>query len=108
MRPFLTLHDPSRAAAYYDAGLWTRDTFYSLLSEWADRRPTQPALRDGRQNLNWQQLKGRVDAMADDLAAQGLVAGDRVSLWMSNRLEAVVVFLACSREGYACNPSLTW
>jgi acyl-CoA synthetase len=106
MRPFLTLHDPSRAAAYYDAGLWTDDTFYSLLSEWAERRPTQPALRDGRQNLNWQQLKGRVDAMADDLASHGLVAGDRISLWMSNRLEAVVVFLACSREGYACNPSL--
>jgi acyl-CoA synthetase len=44
--------------------------------------------------------------MADELASQGLVAGDRISLWMSNRLEAVVVFLACSREGYACNPSL--
>ena len=40
------------------------------------------------------------------MAAAGLVAGDRVSLWLSNRAEAVIAFLACSRQGYACNPSL--
>lgn len=106
MRPFLTLHDPARAKVYYEAGLWTRDTFYSLLAEWADSRPDRPALRDGRATLSWRELKARVDAMADDLAAQGLVCGDRVSVWMSNRAEAIVAFLACSREGYACNPSL--
>jgi acyl-CoA synthetase len=27
-------------------------------------------------------------------------------MWTSNRLEAIVTFLACSREGFACNPSL--
>ena len=36
----------------------------------------------------------------------GLSGGDRVSIWMSNRVEAIVTFLACSREGFACNPSL--
>ena len=36
----------------------------------------------------------------------GLKRGQRVSVWLPNRVEAVVVFLACSRNGYVCNPSL--
>ncbi len=40
------------------------------------------------------------------MRALGLIAGDRVSIWLSNRAEAVITFLACSREGFACNPSL--
>ena len=106
MRPFLTLHDPARASAYYEAGLWTRDTFYSLLAGEASRQPERLALRDGRRSLTWVELQACVDAMADDLILQGLIAGDRVSIWMSNRVEAVITFLACSREGIACNPSL--
>lgn len=106
MRQFLTLHDPARAARFYEAGLWTRDTFYSLLADAAAAGPDRPALRDGRRILDWADLRRHVDAMADDLAAQGLIAGDRVSLWLSNRAEAIIAFLACAREGIACNPSL--
>lgn len=106
MRPFLTLHDPSTARAYYDAGLWTGDTFYSLLSQHAERHPGMKAIRDGRVLLDWRSLKARVDAMADDFVHRDIAAGDRVSIWMSNRVEAIVAFLACSREGVACNPSL--
>ncbi len=106
MRPFLTLHDPVTARSYYTSGLWTEDTFYSLLARWAERRPDAMALRDGHQRLDWLSLKARVDALADDFAACGIGSGDRVSIWMSNRVEAVIAFLACSREGIACNPSL--
>lgn len=106
MRPFLTLHDPARAAAWYEAGLWRRDTFYTLMAGHAAARPDAPALRDGRETLSWAQLKARVDALAAEFGALGLVAGDRVSLWLSNRLHVMVAFLACAREGIACNPSL--
>lgn len=106
MRPFLTLHDPQTAQRYYGAGLWTADTFYSLLADHAKRRPNAKALRDGRAHVDWRTLKARVDAFADDLGEHGIVAGDRISIWMSNRIEAIVAFLACSREGVACNPSL--
>lgn len=106
MRPFLTLHNPLHAQEYYRAGLWTRDTFYSLLAGHAAQHPEQKALRDGQMQLSWIALKARVDAFADDLAANGIGAGDRVSLWMSNRAEAVIAFLGCAREGVACNPSL--
>ncbi len=106
MRPFLTLHEPATSKSYYDAGLWTSDTFYSLLAAQATIRPDAQALRDGRSRLDWRTLKARVDALADDLVALDLSAGDRISIWMSNRVEAIITFLACSRTGIACNPSL--
>ena len=106
MKPFLTIHDPRTARAYHEAGLWGQDTFYSLLARNAAARPDDTALRDGRCSLNWGELVAWVDAVAADMRAQGLRVGDRVSVWLPNRVETVVVFLACSREGWACNPSL--
>lgn len=106
MRPLLTLHDPATARGYHEAGLWKEDTFYALLAQSAALRPHSVALRDGRSALDWAELKVRVDAFAEELARQGIVAGDRISVWMSNGLEAVIAFLACSREGILCNPSL--
>ncbi|MFH1518639.1 MAG: class I adenylate-forming enzyme family protein, partial [Pseudomonadota bacterium] len=106
MRPFLTLHDPAAARSFYAKGLWTEDTFYTLMARHALKHPDAMALRDGRARLDWQTLKARVDAMADDLYERGITAGDRVSIWMGNRVETIIAFLACSREGIACNPSL--
>jgi acyl-CoA synthetase len=106
MRPFLTIHHPAKAQQYYASGLWGRDTFYGLLARHAAERPDAIALQDGRRALSWRELRQMVDGVAADLREYGLVAGDRVSIWMSNRVEAVVMFLACAREGLACNPSL--
>jgi acyl-CoA synthetase len=106
MRPFLTLHHPAAAERYYEQGLWRKDTFYSLLDRHADERPDAVALQDGRCAVSWSELRQRVDGVASSLCEFGLVGGDRVSIWMSNRIEAVVMFLACAREGFACNPSL--
>ncbi len=106
MRPFLTLHDPRTARRYRDQGLWRDETFYDLLARNAEARPEAAALRDGRRTLRWGELRRWVDGAAQAFARLGLAGGDRVSLWLSNRAEAVVSFLACSRQGYACNPSL--
>ncbi len=106
MRPFLTLHHPAHARRYYEQGVWRADTFYGLLARHAEERPEAIALQDGRRKLTWAALQGWVDGVAADLRAKGLVGGDRVSIWMSNRIEAIVMFLACAREGLACNPSL--
>lgn len=106
MRPFLTIHHPTSARKYYESGLWTEDTFYGLLARHAAQRPDAIALQDGRRELSWLQLRQMVDGVAADLREYGLIGGDRVSIWMSNRIEAVVMFLACAREGLACNPSL--
>ena len=106
MRPFLTLHHPADSQRYYEQRLWRADTFYSLLARHSNERPTAVALQDGRRALTWGQLRAWVDGFAGDLAQRGLVGGDRVAIWMSNRAEAIVTFLACARQGLACNPSL--
>src|SRR6266536_3160550 len=85
----LTLHDPEAAARYYAEGLWRKDTLYTLLSDHAARRPDDFALRDGARRLTWTALKAMVDAVAADLDAAGLKRGERVAVWLPNRVEAV-------------------
>jgi acyl-CoA synthetase len=102
----LTLHDPQTARRYYAEGFWREDTLYSLLRKHARERPDAYALRDSRRRLTWQTLLAWVDALAADLHSAGLKRGQRISIWLPNRAEAAVVLLACSRNGYVCNPSL--
>jgi len=102
----LTLHDPQAARAYYAGGLWQQDTLYSLLRRHAVARPQAFALRDAAQRLTWQALLAWVDSVAEDLHRAGLRRGERVSMWVPSRVESVVSFLACSRNGYVCNPSM--
>jgi len=102
----LTLHDPAAARRYYAQGLWRDDTFYTLLRKHAAARPGAFALRDAARRLTWAELLAAVDALAADLDAAGVKRGERVAVWLPNRVEAVIVFLACSRQGYVCNPSL--
>lgn len=106
MKPYLTLHHPARARMWREQGLWRDETFYGLLTRHASERPDGIALEDGSKRLTWWELLRWVDGVALNLRTYGLVGGDRVAIWMSNRVEAIVTFLACSREGFACNPSL--
>jgi len=106
MNTVLTLHDPQQARTYYAAGVWQDQTLYSLLRSHAQARPGAWALRDSTRRLTWGQLLEWTDAVAADLAAAGLRKGSRVSVWLPSRVESVIVFLACSRNGYICNPSL--
>jgi acyl-CoA synthetase (AMP-forming)/AMP-acid ligase II len=105
-KTILTLHDPEAARHYYAAGLWREDTLYTLLAQHAARRPNAFAVRDSRRRLTWVELLALVDAVAADLHRAGLKRGERVAVWLPNRVEAVAVQLACSRQGYVCNPSL--
>ena len=86
--------------------MWRGDTLYSLLLGHARTRPQAYALRDSTRRITWSQLAQWVDALASEMHAAGLKRGQRVSVWLPNRIEAAVVFLACSRNGYVCNPSL--
>jgi acyl-CoA synthetase len=102
----LTLHDPEAARRYYAQGLWRQETLYMLLARHAERRPRDFALRDGSRRLTWASLLKLVDAFAADLDGAGLKRGERVAVWLPSSVEAVAVQLACSRQGYVCNPSL--
>lgn len=106
MSHLLTLHDPARAREYYLSGAWQTDTLYTLARRHAVERGSAYAVRDSSRRLTWSALVAWVDAVAADLHDAGLRSGDRVSVWLPSRLENVVIFLACSRNGYICNPSL--
>lgn len=106
MSTVLTLLDPQQARQYYADGVWQQHTLYSLLQQYAATRPDAFALRDSIHRLTWSQTLEWVDAVAADLERIGLRKGSRVSVWLPNRIEALLVFLACSRNGYICNPSL--
>ena len=106
MARILTLHDPAEARIYYEAGLWRADTLYGLAARWAAERGDAPALRDPGRRLSWRELVAEADVVAATLHNAGLISGDRVSVFMRNRVEAVIVFLACSRNGYVYNTSL--
>ena len=106
MARILTLHDPAEARDYYESGLWRGETLYGLAACWAAKRGDAPALRDPSRRLNWRELVAEADVVAAALHGAGLSSGDRVSVFMRNRVEAVIVFLACSRNGYVFNTSL--
>jgi acyl-CoA synthetase len=99
----LSLHDPTAARRYYDAGVWRADTLYTLLRQHAEERPEGFALRDGGQRLTWRVLLALVDRIAAALDAAGLKRGERVAVWLPNRVEAVAIFLACSRQSFVFN-----
>ena len=106
MSTILSLHDPQTARGYYEQGLWQQDTLYSLLRRHALARPRAYALRDAACRLTWQEFLAWVDSVAEHLHLAGVRPGERVSMWLPSRAESVVTLLACSRNGYVCNPSM--
>lgn len=49
--------------------------------------------------LSYAELDRRVDRLANALAGGGLGAGDRLAIWLANRVEYIEVYLACLRAG---------
>ena len=102
----LTLHDPQKTRENYASGAWHADTMFGLLTQHAQARPNAIALRDLFTTLTWSQVLQAVEQLASELHQAGLSAGDRVAIWLPSRVENVIVFMACSRNGYVCCPSL--
>jgi acyl-CoA synthetase len=101
----MTLYDPEAARSYYAAATWQHDTLYTLVERHAAERPDAAAFTDSRKRLSWSALKVWVDAVAAELHAAGLQKSDRVACWSPNRVEMVVLLLACSRNGLVCTLS---
>jgi acetoacetyl-CoA synthetase len=52
-----------------------------------------------RRSLTWDELRHKVNLLALHLQKAGVRAGSRVAAWLPNRLEAVLVALACAQMG---------
>ena len=102
----LTLFNSARYQEYHRAGYWRDDTIYSLVRRHASEAPGRTAVRSAHRTLTYQQLLTAADDFASDLAANGVLTGQRVAVWLPSRVETVIAVVACSRNGYVCCPSL--
>jgi acyl-CoA synthetase len=102
----LSLLSAARLSEHTGAGFWRHDTIYSLAAGHAERSPRSFAVRDRSRRATYREVVDAADALAADLAARGLRAGQRVAVWLPSRVETAVALLACSRNGYVCCPSL--
>ena len=106
MNTILTRLSAELIRQYEMEGFWRRDTIYALARSHAQRAPQAYAVRDRFRRVSARDLVAAADALAADLAGRGIEPGQRVSLWLPSRIEAVVALLACSRNGYVFCPSL--
>ncbi|MER5861984.1 AMP-binding protein [Kitasatospora sp. NPDC002040] len=93
---------PKEAEATYVAeGYWREQPLGALLWQWADSWGDRTALVDGERRLSYRELAVTADALAENLAAQGLADGDNLLVQLPNGWELVVLLLACFRIGVA-------
>src|SRR4051812_8591400 len=77
----LTLFNPVAYEEYYRTGFWRDDTVYSLAAAHAIRAPDRVAIRSRGRDVTYRELVSLVNAFAADLAAKGVIAGQRVAVW---------------------------
>jgi acyl-CoA synthetase (AMP-forming)/AMP-acid ligase II len=96
---FATRLTPAMAARWRGAGLWSDETFASVLAERVRATPEREALTDGTRRLSYRELAAGIDRMAARLRALGIVAGDVVTIQLPNWIEFAFVFFALERLG---------
>jgi malonyl-CoA/methylmalonyl-CoA synthetase len=67
-------------------------------------RANEIALEWACQEYTFGDLDRRANRMARELAARGLARGDRLAIWLPNRVEYIDLFLACTRLGVVAVP----
>ena len=96
------------------AGSWGNDTLHSLLAHHAQARPTALALKDQPNrmeltgdaplSLNWAELDSASEALAIELQARGIGAGNRLIAQLPNVVELAVLYYAASKLGAILSP----
>jgi acyl-CoA synthetase (AMP-forming)/AMP-acid ligase II len=82
-------------------------TVYDLFARGAAVHGDAPAVIQGERVLSFRALRERMDALAAGLAAQGLVAGDRVCVLAQNDAAYLELYGACARQGLVAYP-INW
>ena len=96
---FATRLTPAMAARWRGAGLWSDETFATVLARWVRATPDREALTDGTHRLSYRALAHGIDRMAARLRALGIGAGDVVTIQLPNWVEFALVFFALERLG---------
>jgi acyl-CoA synthetase (AMP-forming)/AMP-acid ligase II len=96
---FDTRLTPAMAARWRGAGLWSDETFATVLARWVREMPDREALTDGTRRLTYRELADGIDRMAARLRALGIGSGDVVTIQLPNWIEFAFVFFALERLG---------
>ena len=72
---------------------------YAAFEHAVRERPQAEALVIGTQRFSYAALDAHAACVAASLAARGVAPGDRIALWLNNRLEFVTMLLAAWRLG---------
>ena len=83
---------------------YVKKTFATLLSEAVELWGPREVLCHDGQRWSFRALQDEVDAAAKGFIAQGIEAGESVTLWMPNRVEWIVAFFALSKIGAVVVP----
>ena len=102
----LTLLNGPQLRKFYAADQWQDDTIYALAAKNAQANPDRVAIRENSRTVSYAELIDAADRLAAKFHACGILAGERIAVWLPSRAETVVALLACSRNGYVCCPSL--
>ena len=81
-------------------------TLLERLDHWAETRPDAVCLYDGETDTEYtyKDLGRLTDSMAGNLAAWGIVKGDRISVFTTNSLLATMLMFACWKAGAVYSP----
>ena len=101
----LSLLTPEAVANFHRRGDWGNRTIYRVLQDQVQYGPEACAIRDRGRSLTYAQLQAAADELAVDLYARGVRPFQRVAYWLPDRVESVIIVLACSRNGYVVCPS---
>ncbi|WP_458121519.1 non-ribosomal peptide synthase/polyketide synthase [Paenibacillus sp. Z6-24] len=86
------------------APIRTDSTLYSVLEEQAARMPDHPALISGSQQLTYDELNRRANALARTLRAGGVTPDQPVAIMLERSLDMMVGILAILKAGGAYVP----
>jgi non-ribosomal peptide synthetase component E (peptide arylation enzyme) len=94
---FETRLTPAMSARWRGAGLWSDETFATVLAQRVRATPDREALTDGTRRMSYRELADGIDRMAARLRALGIGAGDVVTIQLPNWIEFALVFFALER-----------
>jgi len=102
--PYTERYSPREIRDYYEAGLWTPETFHDLIVRQAAENPDKVFATDGTRSLTFRQLLDATQRLAVGLHRQGWRAGDTVAVQLPNWVEFIQVLAALSRLGVIAVP----
>jgi len=98
--------DAAEVRAWYEAGLWSKNTLAYYVDRNAEISPSELGIADETTELTFAECRDQAWALAGSLAAMGLDDESVVSIQLPNVVEAVITYYALCRLGCVIVPRM--